>query len=112
MQDKKNTPPDEEPIDPERRSSPLQPQPRHTAPPGEPETISLLDLMGAPDAATPPAPSAPPEAKTTELPPLSVDMSSGPTSAPGDTQATPTATIRPPGGQSPASPGRTERPLA
>ena len=88
MQDKKDRQADEEPIDPERRSSPLQPQPRHTAPPGEPETISLLDLMGGPDA--PPAPT-PPEAKTTELPPLSVDMSSGPTSAPGDTQATPTA---------------------
>ena len=110
MQDKKNTPPDEEPADPERRSSPLQPQPRHTAPPGEPETISLLDLMGSPDAATPPVPSPPPEAKTAELPPLSADMSAGPTSAPGGTQATPTATIHPPTGQTPP-PSRTERPL-
>ena len=108
MQDKKDRPEDEQPTEGERRSSPLQPSTRHTPPPGEPETISLLDLMSDKPAETERLPGAPP---TVELPPLVVTV------PPESDQATPTATVRPPaGGQpgssTPPSQGRTERPLA
>ena len=102
MQDDKDRQADEEPTGQERRSSPLQPSTRHTPPPGEPETISLLDLMGQSPADADRLPAAPP---TAELPPLAVTV------PPESDQATPTATIHPPSGQTPPSQGRTERPL-
>ena len=102
MQDDKDRQADEEPTGQERRSAPLQPSTRHTPPPGEPETISLLDLMGQSPADADRLPAAPP---TAELPPLAVTV------PPESDQATPTATIHPPSGQTPPSQGRTERPL-
>jgi len=110
MQDKKDRQEDEEPTGPERRSAPLQPSSRHTPPPGEPETISLLDLMGDQPAETERLPGAP---LTVELPPLVVSdpATPRPSSAPPDAdQATPTANVRP--SQTPPTQGRTERPLA
>ncbi|MBP6788160.1 MAG: transglycosylase domain-containing protein [Candidatus Promineofilum sp.] len=110
MQDKKDRHEDEEPTGPERRSAPLQPSSRHTPPPGEPETISLLDLMGDQPAETERLPGAP---LTVELPPLVVSdpATPRPSSAPPDAdQATPTANVRP--SQTPPTQGRTERPLA
>ena len=71
MQDKKDRQEDEEPTGPERRSAPLQPSSRHTPPPGEPETISLLDLMGDQPAETERLPGAP---LTVELPPLATGL--------------------------------------
>ncbi len=107
MQDEKDRQADEEPTGPERRSSPLQPSTRHTPPPGEPETISLLDLMGQSPGDAERLPAAPP---TAELPPLVVTI------PPESDQATPTATVHPPGGgqsgsSTPSTQGRTERPL-
>ena len=102
MQDKKDRHEDEQPTEGERRSAPLQPSSRHTPPPDEPETISLLDLMGQSSGDTERLPAAPP---TVELPPLVVTV------PPESDQATPTATIRPPAGQTPPTQGRTERPL-
>ena len=58
MQEKKDRQEDEDPTGPERRSTPLQPSSRHTPPPGEPETISLLDLMGDQPAETERLPGA------------------------------------------------------
>ena len=111
MQDKKK-PTDDEPTGQERRSAPLQPQPRHTPPPDEPETISLLDLMGEAPSDPAKTPPQPPEAKTIELPPLSVTGATATQSRPPvDDQATPTAGP-PPADQTPASQGRTQRPLA
>jgi 1A family penicillin-binding protein len=106
MQEKKDRQEDEEPTTGERRSAPLQPSSRHTPPPGEPETISLLDLMGDQPAETERLPGAPP---TVELPPLVVTVPPEPAASDAD-QATPTATIRP--SQTPSTQGRTERPLA
>jgi hypothetical protein len=110
MQEKKDRQEDEDPTGPERRSTPLQPSSRHTPPPGEPETISLLDLMGDQPAETERLPGAP---LTVELPPLVVSdpATPRPSSAPPDAdQATPTANVRP--SQTPPTQGRTERPLA
>ncbi len=128
MQDDKDRENDEQPAGDERRSTPLKPYSKPENPPPEPDTISLLDLMaeeeGDPGQKTVILSSP---AKTTELPPLvpndltdrrektpplkieAADLDSD------DDQATPTATIHPPTGQSePPTPaaGRTERPLA
>ena len=112
MQEKKDRQEDEDPTGPERRSTPLQPSSRHTPPPGEPETISLLDLMGDQPAETERLPGAP---LTVELPPLVVSDPAARPPAPDADQATPTATIHPPGGRpespTPSTQGRTERPL-
>ena len=107
MQDKNTPETDEEPTGQERRSSPLQPHARHTPPPGEPETISLLDLMGE-DSPDPAKTTILPETAASELPPLVVSQ---PPSRPAadDDQATPTA--GPPPGHTPPTQSRTQRPL-
>ncbi|WP_374689701.1 transglycosylase domain-containing protein, partial [Promineifilum sp.] len=126
MQDDKNRQPDQEPEGQERRSSPLQPyssKPKPASPAEEPETISLLDLMGEEAQQQGAPPPVPPEAKTVELPPLSAsNPPARPAPAPlTDDQATPTAmppladqatpTAAPPG-QTPPTQGRAQRPLS
>ena len=127
MQDDKDPEIEEQPTGEERRSKPLQPFTKPENPPPEPETISLLDLMaeeeGDPGQKTIILSS---EAKTTALPPLVPSDMTGRRQEtpplkieaadlePDDDQATPTATIHPPGVQSePPTPttSRTERPL-
>ena len=123
MQEEKDREPDGKNKGNERRSTPLKPYSKPETPAEEPETISLLDLMAeeAEDQGQV-TPILPPEVKTVELPPLVPSSPSSAQSQPkpvaeGDDQSgvpsadTPTATIRPPSGQTPASAGRTERPL-
>jgi len=119
MQDDKDRDPDQESTGEGRRSSPLKPYKKPETPPEEPETISLLDLMAeeAEDQGQETRP-LPPEVHTVQLPPL---VASNPPTRPSqvdaaaedEDQATPTATIHPPGEQRPpAGQGRAERPLA